>query len=354
MSAVVQSNSTYAFIEQKVRRLTSNPSELTLTSATIQQYVNEIYNTDFPYAIKLDQMRSVYTFYTAAYQDTYPLDVNYNQGIRGPLYVDGIPGAFYKDREQFYNLFPRWPTQFQPISGDGTTQMFNFSISATPFLAGQVTLGGNDTTGAPIQVSDDAHGNLQYQIINPQGSVPAQTTNPNVPGMHNLNTRNPGLTTFVNIGTVNYVTGACTIDFAIVGVTPVAGQNMTMYVSQYTTGRPYCCLFWNNTFTIRPVPKFVHKLEIESYLTPSQFLMTTDSPILNQWAKYLAFLASAEIMRDRNDFQMVEYLQEGAKRQEALVLERQGIEEIGNRNISPFCSTTPNNGWNQGWSQTWF
>src|SRR3990167_8344185 len=103
MPAVAPSQSTYAQIEQKVRRLTASSSESSLRSADIQQYVNDVYSSDFPYAIKTDQMRSVYTFYTRPNIDRYPLDVNYNQGVRAPMYVEGVQGNFFKDRNEFYN-----------------------------------------------------------------------------------------------------------------------------------------------------------------------------------------------------------------------------------------------------------
>ena len=92
MSVVIQANNTYAQIERLVRRYTASSSESSLKSTDIQQQVNIFYSSDFPYSIKLDQMRSVYTFYTRPYIDRYPLDVNYNQGVRAPLYVDGILG----------------------------------------------------------------------------------------------------------------------------------------------------------------------------------------------------------------------------------------------------------------------
>ena len=64
MSSVAQADSTYTFIEKKVRRLTASASEAALTSFDIQQAVNTFYNNDFPYAIKIDQQRSVYKFLT--------------------------------------------------------------------------------------------------------------------------------------------------------------------------------------------------------------------------------------------------------------------------------------------------
>ncbi len=353
MSAVVQSNNSYAQIELLVRRLTASPSEQSLPTAEIQQTINDIYSTDFPYAIKLDQMRSVYTFYTQPYIDRYPLDVNYNQGVRAPMYVEGVRGSFFKDRNEFFNMWPRSPTKFQPITGDGSTQAFDFTISG-PFLSKEVVLGGTDTSGSAISVADDGNGNLYLQVPNP---VVKQPNYPNVnipnlptvqPGMVNQNTGNPGLYTQLYVGTVNYVTGVFSIDFAPVGITPIIGEQMTLWVSQYQTGRPYSLLFWNNEFHIRPVPKLIHKVEIETYLTPVQFMMTTDSPILNQWVKYLAYLSAQEILRQRQDMEGVANLQEGRMRQEQLVLERQATEEIGSRNATIFASSQQNQGWNNG------
>lgn len=338
MSAVTPADSTYGYIAQKVRRLTGSSSTSSLSDANIGQYVNNFFNQNFPNAIKTDQMRAVYTFYTAPYIDRYPVDVNYWQGFRAPMYVDGIEGFFAKDRQSFFYMWPKWPTLSQPIAGNGVTQVFSFTVNAIPFFRGSFTLGGTSTIGAPIQVSDDGQGNLQYLVTNPQVSVPPQTTNPAIPGMYNRNTGNPGLITPINIGTVNYVTGAVLIDFSLVGVTPIAGQTMNLFVSQYTTGRPYSLLFWNNELTIRPVPRLIHKVEIEAYQTPIQFLLTSNNPIINQWAKYIAYGASIDVLLDRQDMAGVSNLMPEFKNQEGLVLERQATEEIGQRNSTIFSS----------------
>ena len=55
-------------------------------------------------------------------------------------------------------------------------------------------------------------------------------------------------------------------------------------------------------------------------------------------------LGSMEILRDRQDMEGVENLREGFERQEALVLERQSIEEINQPNITLFNSTVTNYG----------
>lgn len=354
-SAVVPANNTYAQIEKYIRRLTALSSESALPSSEIQQQVNAFYSQDFPYGIKLDQMRSVYTFYTRPYVDRYPLDVNYNQGVRAPFYVEGVQGSFFKDRNEFYNMWPRWPSKFTPITGDGTTQIFNFTIPG-PFLSKEVVLGGTSTTGAAISIADsNGDGILYLQEPNPVVSVPPYgSTYPSssplsgmpIPGMYNVNTLNPGLNNVTAVGTVDYVTGVFAVDLRSTGLIPASGSQMTLWVSQYQTGRPYSMLFWNNEFTIRPVPKLIHKVEIETYLTPVQFMQTTDSPILNQWILYISYGVAMELLRQRQDMEGVGNLMEGFKRQEALVLERQGVEEIGQRNATIFASSNQNQGWN--------
>ena len=425
MTAVVGANNTYARIEELIRRLTASPSEQSLQSAEIQTLTNTFYSADFPYAIKLDQMRSVYKFYTVPYLDRYPLDVNYNQGVRAPIFVDGVQGYLYKDRQEFFNLWPRWPTLFNSFSSSslvgeitnvtqanpaqvtspnhglatgnsiyiynvlGMTELngniysvtvidannFTIGIDSTgftayisggnwfltpvvfdfnipgPFLSEEVTIGGIDITGAPFSIADDGNGNLQLLTPNSVVSVPPQTTNPAVPGMYNLNTDKPGLINVMNVGTVNYVTG----DFLF--TLPLAlqsGTTLTVRISQYQTGRPYTLLFWNNEFHVRPIPKYIHKIEVETYLTPVQFMMTTDSPILNQWVQYIAYGVSCEILRQRQDMEGLSNLMEGFKRQEGLVLERQGVEEINSRNNTIYSGTQQNLGWNNGWMQGWY
>jgi hypothetical protein len=114
---------------------------------------------------------------------------------------------------------------------------------------------------------------------------------------------------------------------------------INVWAATYQVGRPYNALFWNNEITIRPVPDNVYLVEIEAFQTPAQFMDQNESPILNQWAQYIAFGSAIEILRERQDMEGVQNLMEGFMRQEALVLERQSIEEIGMPNITLFNTT---------------
>lgn len=461
MSApVAQADSTYVFIEKKVRRLTASASEAALSSVDIQEAVNTFYNTDFPYAIKIDQQRQVYKFLTIPNVDRYPVDVNNCQGFRAPIYFEGIQGNFFKNRDQLYNLYPRYPTQYQqgvptlsgiitailqpsnptqitsPSHGLSTgdvilisnvggmielnDQTYTITVvdantftldgvddtSFTPYTSGgnwvstvtevsfmlfgnnvnpfpqpnfgilstQVVIGGIDINGNPIRIIDDGGG-----VVNSLGVGSNTTTGrllfiqqnavgnniyidsgnqqqPAIPqlspigGQQNANLPNsaypPTPLTQQYCGTVNYVTTEINLSL------PVAlqpGSQLNIWACQYQVGRPYNLLFWNNEFTIRPVPDNVYLVEVETYQTPSQFMNTTNHPVLNQWAQYIAYGAAREILRDRQDMEGVANLEEGFKRQEALVLERQAVEEIQQPNITLFNTTQTGYGYGTGW-----
>lgn len=391
MVAVAQANTTYSYIEQKVRRLTASASQAALSSAEIQNYVNLVYNNDFPSAIKTDQMRQVYKFLTIPNVDRYPVDVNNYVGFRAPVYFEGIQGNFFKNRDQLYNLYPRYPTQFQPVGGDGVTTSFTFTLfgnNQNPFpqpnfgiLSTQLVIGGIDKNGNPIRIIDDGGavvnslgvgnntttGQLLFVQQNTVGdNIYIDATNtqqPAIPnlaplgGQSNANSNPPAPPSSYQAyppspltpqycGTVNYVTTNITVNFP---VAPAAGTMINVWAATYQVGRPYNILFWNNELTIRPVPDNVYLCEIEAYQTPSQFMNTTDHPILNQWVQYIAYLTSLEILRDRQDMEGVQNLMEGFKRQEALVLERQAVEELTIPNITLFNSTQQGYGPGGAW-----
>lgn len=324
--SVAQADNSVIQIRKRIRRLTSSPNESSLPTADIDQYINSFYTQDFIYAIKLDQLRSVHKIFTTPNIDVYPLDVNANQGIRSPVYIDGIKAGLFKDRGQFFNVWPLFPPRFTQNDvvavGDGVTQVFNFTITPVPFLPNFVKITSIDTAGLAIAVEDDGDGNL----------VNAENTS-------------------VTAGTVNYETGVTVLDYTAMGVTPGDGKSIKVNTSRLSEGRPRDILFWNDEITVRPVPNDVFEVQFETYLTPTQFEFVTDKPILNQWKDYIACGSSLKILEDRGDVEGYQYVFEIFQRQEGLVLERQGIEEIGQRNQTIYTSTVEgynNSGFNSG------
>jgi hypothetical protein len=314
---VTANDSTVVAMREKIRRLTASPDPSQLSNSDIDKYLNTFYDQDFPYAIKLDQLRDVYEIFTTPYVDKYSLDVNVYQGIRSPIYIEGREGYFYKDRGEFYRVWPRVTTQFTPATGDGVTTTYTWTIQG-PFFANDVTIGFENVTGGYTKVEDNGAG----------GFVLGGTTTPVT-------------------GSVDYVTGAFSITFPIA---PQSGADITVWVKQYTAGRPRCLLFWNDYFIVRPVPDLVYRIEVEAYRAPNIFALDTDSPILRQWWQYIAFGAAIKVLEDRQDIEGIANLMPSFKQQEALVLERQGVEEINQRNSTIFSGANQNlyDGY-QGW-----
>lgn len=450
MTSVLPADSTYTFIETKVRRLTASASQSALSSADIQRAVNTFYNNDFPYAIKIDQQRSVYKFLTIPNVDRYPVDVNLYQGFRAPVYFEGITGNFFKNRDQLFNLYPRYPTQFQQGGGiggvitgatqanpcvitspshnlltgsiitisnvGGMTQLngntytvtvitpnsfslngvnstgftaytsggswssnntFSFTLfgnNVNPFpqpnfgiLSTQLVIGGIDQNGSPIRVIDDGGGvvngfGIGSNTTKGQLLFVRQNNVGNNVYLDSLNNQQPAIPPLSPIpvpsppvaltpqycGTVNYVTTQINL---LLPVPLQAGSQLNIWAATYQVGRPYNLLFWNNEFTIRPVPDNVYLCEVEAYQTPVQFMTLNQNPILNQWAQYIAYGAACEILRERQDMEGVQNLMEGFKRQEALVLERQSVEEIQQPNITLFNTTQSGYGYGVGYGQ---
>lgn len=461
MTTIAQSDSTYTYIEKKVRHLTACSSQNSLSSAEIQEAVNRFYSQDFPYGIKLDQMRSVYKFLTIPNVDRYPVDPNNQIGFRGPVYFEGIPGNFFKNRDQLYNLYPRYPTKYQqaviaisgvitgiaqpgnpaPVTsqnhnlttgatiqisnvlgmvqlngnfytitvvdpntftldgvdntsfgayaGGGTWvstsasysfNLFNNSTQLFPapnsgILSTQLIIGGIDINGNPIRIIDDGgavsnssglgSNTTTGQLIfvtqntvgeptyidvsgNQQPSIPP--TSPLAPGEPpGQSPYPPSPLTSQYCGTVDYISTQINL---LLPVPPAAGTMLNIWAATYQTGRPYNLLWWNNQIEIRPVPDNVYLCEIEVYQSPSQFMSLNDVPVLNQWSQYLAYGAALEILRDRQDMEGIENLMEGFKRQEALVLERQAVEELFIPNITLFNSTGYGGTSGIGWGTT--
>ncbi|MDC7243647.1 MAG: hypothetical protein PQJ44_06900 [Sphaerochaetaceae bacterium] len=316
-----QADNTLIQIRKRVRRLTSSPNETSLATSEIDEYINSFYTLDFVSAIKTDQLKDVVTLYTSPNIDVYTLDLNTYQGIRSPVFCEGQEANLFKDRSQFFNVYPRYATKEIPTTGNGGAT-YTFTLTNIPFLRNQVVIGSVNSSGTPIKVIDDGSGNL-------------------------VNADN----TAQNAGTVNYLTGAVSLDYSTIGINPANGEDIVTWVVQYSASRPLSILYWDGEITVRPVPDGIYKIDFEAYMTPVQFLNTNDSPTVFQWKDYIATGAARKILQDRGDMEGEQYLEKLMIEQQGLVLARQSVEEIGQRNATIYESSSrgPRIGSNYGW-----
>lgn len=316
-----------------VRRIIKSPSEQTITSQTIGDYINRFYVYDMPERLQLFELKRQYTFETVPNVFEYQFPYRNYQNLRQPAYCDGVLLGFYESNEQFYNVFPELVQNEVPLLADGTNGPFDITVARTPILRGFTDDLGNllpyvfittiDNAGEQMYVVDDGNGNLiqtdatfQYGPNgNPQPVVP--------------------------VGTVDYATGVMT---NIIFPNPtVADGNINVQTSPFSAGFPRIILFFNNTLKLYPVPARPYKIQIDAYITPAQFMSTDSAVPFAYMTEYIARGAARKILSDNADYEQFEFYERLFREQEALVLRRTSRQKAIERTPTIFSQQTSQN-----------
>lgn len=309
-------DSTLQAIRTKVRRLTRSVSDNMLPTATIDEYINTFVLYDFPEHLRLSTLHKTLTFYTSPNVATYttnttlPNDPLFNFNNRyitnnEPVFIAGYKTYFTQSRDEFFGQWPQIVSQQQIATGDGGTT--NFVATATntilnpPFLQNNVTISSIDASNNPLIVRDEVVNSTTGNLIIPS--------------------------TGVNVGTINYITGAYNFTFA---AAPASGEPVYAQTVPYVASRPTTVLYYDTTFTFRPVPDISYAVNIEVYERPTELLASNQSPQLQQWWQYIAYGASKKVFEDRTDIESVQQLMPEFKEQERLVL-RQTLVQQGDQ-----------------------
>jgi hypothetical protein len=316
----------------KVRRLTRSPSQAQISDDDITDYINTFILYDFPEHLRLFSLRTTFTFYCDPYVDTYatntinndPLNnfINTYISIHPPVYIGGYLAVLSQDRTQFYGQYPLTNAVASIGSaGDGVTTAYSGSLTNTgglPILQNNVTFTSIDSNNNGITLID-------VPTVDGQGILVVPNNN-------------------VACGTINYITGAYTINF------PVAPGNLQPINSQtipYQPSRPNTMLYYQNQFVLRPVPDQPYRIDMEAYIRPSELLESGDMPQLSQWWQYYAYGAAKKIFEDRMDVDSVALIDPEYKKQEALVL-RSTIVQYTNERTSTIYTAQSGLGQNSG------
>ena len=205
--------------------------------------------------------------------------------------------------------------------------------SALPFILQEsVNFNCLDTNGTSMIMVD-------VPITNTIGNL-TQANVPLVPPYDTI--QNP--TNFIN-----YVTGDFVITF------PSITQNMATIWFEgilYQPGKPLGILYYDNKFTIRPVPDKTYSVQIEVDVRPTELINSTDIPQLEQWWQYIAWGASKKIFEDRMDMDSVQLIMPEFKQQERLVLRTTLTQQANERTVTIYTQgKNYGDGWfgNGGW-----
>ena len=295
--------STLEKIRNKVRKLTKAISPSQLSDAAINDYVNTFVLYDFPESLRMNYLTSTLTFYTTPYIDTYTTTTtnvndplyNFNNKYSaslGPIYVAGYKMFFSQSRENFFALYPN-VSQIASVGtvGNGVVTNFTGTLAARPVQRNNVFFGSVATNNSGLALKDDGAGNLVNTDLTP--TAPAST--------------------------IDYITGAYTVNFPLAPKINAAINSQTL---PYVPSRPQGILFFNNTFTLRPFPDQPYPITLEVYRRPLELLADTQMPELAEWAQYIAYGTAKKVFEDRMDMESIQMIMPELKNQEALINRR--------------------------------
>jgi hypothetical protein len=283
-------------IYQKARKMTGSATDLQLTDPVMQDYLDSFYLFDFPAQFRSLKLKDRYIFNTIQGQDTYPFDSERYTTVEMPCQIEKTLVQLFQDPGSFYGA---WGynmgagTQFEDNFdfGDGTTGPYGGTLTAIPII-GSVN---NDPVTNPNRI-----GIVQNLLI---------TAN-TVAGTLNVTDKNLGngtgeligdVDTLSPVGTINYQTGVIT-GLVFNQAVPSGNQIQCQYLP-VVLDTPEAILFFQNQFTIRPVPDKGYTVELIAYRRPSQALSNPNNfyPELTEWWETLAVGLAKKIYEDRMD-----------------------------------------------------
>jgi len=267
----------------KIRKLTGRPGTTQISNNSIVDYLNLFYQFDFPQQLKIFDFHTTYSFYTQPNQDVYTLslaDRNNYKSFEPPVFCSGYYINFYENREQFFRFWPNLFTQINFATGTGVVGPYTGTLVGNPSLTGNLLLSfvaANNVTQTARDVPNSP--------FNGSGTIIGDAT-----------------------GTINYRTGAISVTWTL--PVPNGTQIVAKYVP-YTPSRPLGMLFYDNQFTLRPVPDQAYKIELQSYIQPfainpatgvaEEYNFTIDPnavPLLNDYFQLLAYGTACKIFVD--------------------------------------------------------
>ena len=322
---------TLSDIIQKVRRLTGSGSSFQLTDAQIIDYINSFYLYDLPAQFRSLKLKDRYTFNTIRGIDIYPFDSEHYTTVEMPCYCMKRLIPLYQQpwgNTGFWGSSSNW--QFQQTLTQGSTTLgvgpyvgtlTNIpvvrSYNNNPMVTTTLAPTNPFPTGVPPLFPQANISRVQNILI---------TTNSALGQTQNVTDDGGGILIGNGTGTINYETGAISVTFSNV-VPP--GENIQVMYSPTVMSVPLSILFFQNQFTLRPIPDQGYTIELIAYRQPSQALLgSTDPsspdlagvPELKEWWELLAAGASKKIYEDRLD-------PDGVQLMDKMLFERYAVAE---------------------------
>ena len=304
----------------KTRALTASSNAFQVTDSYLVQQMNSFYTYDLPAKFRSLKLKDIYTFTTNVGQDVYPFNSELYITVDNPCYCAKREIKLYNDPWSFYGVNYNWQNQENfsvgtasagPYSGNTLGFPISPSVNNDPgpqtnpslyFTQGRVqnilitanVIGANGV-GQTQSVTDDGQGNL-IQIFQTSNSTNQEY------GWTYYRQYASSTPLVAGNATINYQTGAITgLTFAqaIPAGTPIQIQYNSRRASQ-----PLAIMFYQNQFTLAPMPDRGYTVELTCYRSPIKALLAQSqagNPELSEWWEILAVGAAKKIFENRLD-----------------------------------------------------
>lgn len=327
---------TLADIITKIRRLTGSGNSNQLTDSHIKDYINSFYLYDLPAQFRSLKLKDKYTFDTTQGVDTYAFDSEKYTTVEMPCYCAKREIALFQDPWSFYGVNFNWQNQENFTTGDGTAGPYTGTCQATPLLRSI----NNDPTNLEYPA-----GRVQNILIT--ANTATSTINITDDGSGSLYLATD--TTATSIGTIDYQTGAITFTLAS-GSIP-QGNEIQIQYNPVTLSIPLSILFFQNQFTLRPVPDKGYTIELVAYRQPTQALASTasdaGSPELKEWWELIAAGAAKKVYEDRLDADGIMLMDKMLKERYSLA-ETRTYAQLGKQRVSTLFADQLSYNYGQG------
>ncbi len=368
--ATTNPNSTLQAIRTKVRRLTRTLSESQLSTTEIDNYINTFVVYDFPEHLRTFNLRQPFSFWCNPYQDEYPTDeasfgdpltnptilnnplYNFQNKyitVHPPVYIAGFNSFYTQSREQFFGIYPfvNSIASIGPV-GNGVQTQFTGVINSQQALIPpslqqqQVSLLQKHVLFSSVDNNNNGLSMIDVPVIDTLTGNPTTQGNLYMPGF----TPAAPPTVVTPNNTINYFTGAFTVTFQFPPGVGVAINSQTVPTA---VTRPQSMLYYNNVFTLRPVPDQPYQINFEVYKRPTALLASDQTPGLEEWWQYIAYGASKKIFEDRMDLESVALILPEYRKQENLCNRRTIVQLTNQRSATIYTDQLGNNGGQWGW-----
>lgn len=336
----------------KTRKLTGSSNSFQVTDEYIVQQMHSFYSYDLPAKFRSLKLKDIYTFTTNVGQDVYPFNSELYITVNQPCYCAKREIRLFNDPWNFFGVNYNWQQFTNFAAGDGTPGPYNGFTTASPLVAsfnndpgpqvnpslyftqGRVqnilitaNVIGTNGIGQTQNVTDDGFGNL-IQIFQTSNNTNQEygwtyyrqyaSSTPDLPGN----------------ATINYQTGEIT-GLVFAQAIP-AGTPIQIQYNPKKLSIPLSIMFYQNQFTLAPVPDAGYTIELTCYRQPIQALIAADmsgNPELSEWWEILAVGAAKKIFEERLDSDGVIFIDKMLKERYDII-ETRTYAQIGQQRIN--------------------